>query len=41
MRSRAYARNLFNTFRLNFLSNPPQATAHDPREVGLGLEMQF
>ena len=36
-----YARNLFNTFRLNFLSNPTQATAHDPREVGLGLEMQF
>ena len=43
-----YVRNLFNTFRLRFLSNPSQftgrpslGTAHDPREFGLGLEMQF
>ena len=36
-----YVRNIFNTFRLNFLSSPTLATAHDPREVGLGLELQF
>jgi len=36
-----YVRNLFDTFRLNFLRSPTLATAHDPREVGLGLEMQF
>ena len=36
-----YGRNLFDTFRLNFLNNVTLATAHDPREVGLGLEMQF
>lgn len=36
-----YGRNLFDTFRLNFLSSPTLATAHDPRELGLGLEMQF
>ena len=43
-----YVRNVFDTFRLRFLSNPSQftgrpslATAHDPREVGLGLEMHF
>lgn len=42
----AYARNLFDTFRLRFLSNPRTApnaiaTAYDPREVGFGLETQF
>ena len=36
-----YGRNLFDTFRLNFLVNATLATAHDPREVGLGLETQF
>ena len=36
-----YVRNIFNTFRLNFLSSPTLATAHDPREVGLGLELHF
>jgi outer membrane receptor protein involved in Fe transport len=41
-----YARNLFNTFRLQFLFDPPTeptalATAHDPREVGVGLEAAF
>ena len=41
----AYARNLFDTFRLNLISdsNPTTglATADDPREVGIGMEMQF
>ena len=36
-----YARNLFDAFRLRFLSSPTLATADDPREVGLGMEMQF
>ncbi len=36
-----YVRNVFDTFRLRFLNNPTLATAHDPREIGLGLEMQF
>ena len=41
-----YVRNILDTFRLQFLSDPPTlptalATAHDPRKVGLGLEVQF
>jgi outer membrane receptor protein involved in Fe transport len=41
-----YVRNILDTFRLQFLSDPRTepnvlATAHDPREIGLGLEMQF
>jgi len=41
-----YVRNMFDTFGLQFLNDPRTqpgalATAHDPREVGLGLEMQF
>jgi outer membrane receptor protein involved in Fe transport len=41
-----YVRNLFDTFRLQFLSDPRTqpdalATAHDPREVGIGMEMEF
>ena len=41
-----YVRNALDTFRLQFLFDPPTlpnalATAYDPREVGLGLEMQF
>ena len=42
----AYVRNILDTFRLQFLSDPPTlpnalATAHDPRKVGLGLETRF
>src|SRR4028118_833297 len=41
-----YVRNLFDTFRLQFLLDPRTqpnalATAHDPREFGLGLEGAF
>jgi outer membrane receptor protein involved in Fe transport len=41
-----YARNLFDTFRLRFLFTPPTdpfalAVAHDPREVGIGIESRF
>jgi len=43
-----YVRNLFDTFRLQFLfgggnpNAPPNlATAHDPREFGVGLEARF
>lgn len=41
-----YVRNILDTFRLQFLSDPTTlpnalATAHDPRKVGLGLEMEF
>ena len=41
-----YVRNILDTFRLQILTDPPTqpsalATAHDPRKVGLGLEMQF
>lgn len=36
-----YGRNLFDTFRLQFMSSPTLATAHDPRELGFGLEASF
>ena len=43
-----YIRNLFNAFRVRFLPDVPNpnvppaiATAHDPREVGIGLEGRF
>ncbi len=41
-----YVRNVLDTFRLQILNDPPTlptalAAAHDPREVGLGLETQF
>lgn len=36
-----YVRNLFDTFRLRALFNPVLATAHDPREFGLGIETRF
>jgi outer membrane receptor protein involved in Fe transport len=41
-----YVRNVFDTFRLRLLFAPPTqpnalATAHDPREVGIGIERSF
>lgn len=36
-----YVRNAFDAFRLQFLFNPTLATAHDPREIGIGLEGRF
>jgi outer membrane receptor protein involved in Fe transport len=36
-----YARNLFGTFRLRFLNHSTLATAHDPREIGVGLDSNF
>jgi len=37
----AYARNLFDNFYLTSLFNPTSATAGDPREIGVGLEVDF
>ena len=36
-----YVRNAFDAFYLTHLFTPTFGTAGDPREVGLGLEMQF
>jgi len=37
----AYVRNLFDNFYLTSLFNPASATAGDPREIGVGLEVDF
>ena len=36
-----YARNLFDSFNLQWLGTPTSGTAEDPREVGIGLETRF
>ena len=37
----AYARNLFDEFRLTYLYSPELATADHPRELGIGIETRF
>ncbi|MFN6933624.1 MAG: TonB-dependent receptor [Tsuneonella sp.] len=36
-----YARNLLDTFTLNYLFTPTFGSANDPREVGIGLDARF
>ena len=36
-----YVRNLFDTFRLRALFNTMLATAHEPREIGVGMETRL
>lgn len=37
----AYARNLFDEFAMRHLSLPTFGAAHDPRELGFGIEARF
>lgn len=37
----AYVRNAFDSFHLNYRFSPNEATADDPRTVGIGVEARF
>lgn len=37
----AYARNLLDDFNMTHIFNPTVGTAGNPREIGIGMEMQF
>ena len=36
-----YVRNAFDAFRLRNMNSAEVAIAHGPREIGIGMEMQF
>jgi outer membrane receptor protein involved in Fe transport len=37
----AYVRNLLDNFNMTHIYNPTLGTAGNPREIGIGMEMQF